>query len=76
MPAKEKTFEESLNALEEIVQRLERGDVPLEEALAAFQEGIALSKQCQDTLEKAEKTLTKMMTENNEEIVFEESEEA
>ena len=76
MPAKEKTFEESLNALEEIVQRLERGDVPLEEALAAFQEGVALSKQCQDTLEKAEKTLTKMMTENNEEIVFEESEEA
>ena len=65
MPAKEKTFEESLNALEEIVQRLERGDVPLEEALAAFQEGMALSKQCQDTLEKAEKTLTKMMTENN-----------
>ena len=76
MPAKEKTFEESLNALEEVVQRLERGDVPLEEALAAFQEGMALSKQCQDTLEKAEKTLTKMMTENNEEIVFEESEEA
>ena len=76
MPAKEKTFEESLNALEEIVQRLDRGDVPLEEALAAFQEGMALSKQCQDTLEKAEKTLTKMMTENNEEIVFEESEEA
>jgi len=66
MPAKEKTFEESLNALEEIVQRLERGDVPLEEALAAFQEGMALSKQCQDTLEKAEKTLTKMMTENND----------
>ena len=76
MPAKEKTFEESLNALEEIVQRLERGDVPLEEALVAFQDGMALSKQCQDTLEKAEKTLTKMMTENNKEIVFEESEEA
>ncbi|HFK2837376.1 exodeoxyribonuclease 7 small subunit [Enterococcus faecalis] len=76
MPAKEKTFEESLNALEEIVQRLERGDVPLEEALVAFQKGMALSKQCQDTLEKAEKTLTKMMTENNKEIVFEESEEA
>ena len=76
MPAKEKTFEESLNALEEIVQRLERGDVPLEEALAAFQEGMALSKQCQDTLEKAEKNFSKMMTENNEEIVFEESEEA
>ena len=76
MPAYQNTFEYSLNALEVMVQRLERGDVPLEEALAAFQEGMALSKQCQDTLEKAEKTLTKMMTENNEEIVFEESEEA
>ncbi|MGK0552291.1 exodeoxyribonuclease VII small subunit [Enterococcus faecalis] len=74
MAAEEKTFEQSLNALEEIVQRLERGDVPLEEALEAFQEGMALSKQCQDTLEKAEKTLTKMMTESNSEILFEESE--
>jgi exodeoxyribonuclease VII small subunit len=74
MAEKEKTFEQSLNALEEIVQRLERGDVPLEEALEAFQEGVALSKQCQETLEKAEKTLTKMMTENNSEILFEESE--
>lgn len=73
--AVEKTFEESLTELEEIVQRLERGDVPLEEALAAFQEGMALSKQCQDTLEKAEKTLTKVMTANNEEVAFEESEE-
>lgn len=71
----EKTFEESLNELEGIVQRLERGDVPLEEALVAFQEGMALSKQCQDTLEKAEKTLTKMMTENNEEAPFAESDE-
>ncbi|GGC98513.1 exodeoxyribonuclease VII small subunit [Enterococcus wangshanyuanii] len=72
----EKTFEESLTELEEIVQRLERGDVPLEEALAAFQEGMALSKQCQDTLQKAEKTLTKVMTENNEEVPFEEGGEA
>lgn len=71
----EKTFEESLTELEEIVQRLERGDVPLEEALSAFQEGMVLSKQCQDTLEKAEKTLTKVMTENNQEVAFEESEE-
>ncbi|MBL1227850.1 exodeoxyribonuclease VII small subunit [Enterococcus sp. BWB1-3] len=75
MPKKtEKTFEESLNELEEIVQRLERGDVPLEEALDAFQKGVLLSKHCQDTLEKAEKTLTKMMTDTNEEVAFEESE--
>ncbi len=70
----EATFEESLQELEKIVTRLEQGDVPLEEALTAFQTGMALSKQCKDTLSKAEKTLTKMMTENNEEVPFEEDE--
>lgn len=70
-----KTFEESLAELEGIVQRLERGDVPLEEALSTFQEGMVLSKQCQDTLDQAEKTLTKVMTENNQEVLFEGSEE-
>lgn len=74
MAKEEKTFEESLNILEEIVQQLERCDVPLEEALTAFQEGMKLSRQCQETLEKAEKTLTKMMTETNDEVLFEESE--
>ncbi|MDH6364432.1 exodeoxyribonuclease VII small subunit [Enterococcus sp. PF1-24] len=64
------TFEESLLALEKIVNQLEQGDIPLEDALTAFQEGMALSKQCQDTLTKAEKTLAKVMTENGEEVVF------
>ena len=66
------TFEESLQELEQIVTRLEQGDVPLEEALDAFQKGMVLSKQCKDTLSKAEKSLTKMMTEANEEVPFEE----
>lgn len=68
-----KTFEASLQELEEIVLKLEQGDVPLEEALDAFKKGMELSKQCQDTLTTAEKTLTKMMTETNEEVVFEEN---
>lgn len=66
------TFEESLQELEQIVTRLEQGDVPLEEALDAFQKGMVLSKQCKDTLSKAEKSLKKMMTESNEEVPFEE----
>lgn len=70
------TFEESLTELEAIVAQLERGDVPLEEALEVFQKGMLLSKRCQETLSKAEKTLTKMMTENNEEIPFTGEEEA
>ncbi|MFC0233395.1 exodeoxyribonuclease VII small subunit [Vagococcus entomophilus] len=65
------TFEESMAALEEVVQRLEQGDVPLEEALTQFKYGIELSKVCQETLTNAEKTLTKMMTDENEEVLFE-----
>ncbi|MGO2685512.1 MAG: exodeoxyribonuclease VII small subunit, partial [Enterococcus italicus] len=64
--------EESLAELEKIVARLEQGDVPLEEALDVFQQGMVLSKQCKETLENAEKTLTKLMTDNNEEVPFEE----
>ena len=70
------TFEESLQELEKIVMQLEQGDVPLESALDAFKRGMELSKQCQDTLTKAEETQTKMMTEPNEEISFEGKEEA
>ncbi|MFY1068304.1 exodeoxyribonuclease VII small subunit [Enterococcus sp. AD013-P3] len=66
------TFEESLQELEQIVTRLEKGDVPLEEALEAFQKGMALSKQCQETLTNAEETLTKMMQDNGQEADFEE----
>lgn len=66
------TFEESLQKLEQIVTRLEKGDVPLEEALEAFQKGMALSKQCQETLTNAEETLTKMMQDNDQEADFEE----
>lgn len=75
MKMAEATFEESLEELEKIVNRLEQGDVPLEEALDAFQKGMALSKQCKETLSKAEKTLTKMMTEDEEEKPFEEEEQ-
>lgn len=67
----EPTFEQSIAELEQIVQRLERGDVPLEEALTAFQTGIALSKKCKDQLTNAEKTLAKMMNDQDEELPFE-----
>ena len=71
----EMTFEESMIALETIVKELEQGDVPLEKALDQFQKGIELSKVCQETLTKAEKTLTKIMTDADEAIVFDESEQ-
>ncbi len=60
------TFEEAMLQLENIVKRLEQGDLPLEEALSAYKEGIKLSQYCQKTLTDAEETVTKMMTENGE----------
>ena len=56
-----KTFEENLQDLEAIVTKLETGDVALEDAIAEFQKGVALSKDLQKTLEDAEKTLVKVM---------------
>ena len=59
--SKEKKLEENLADLEAIVQKLESGDVALEEALTEFQKGMKLSKALQDTLDQAEKTLVKVM---------------
>lgn len=59
--SKEKKFEENLADLEAIVQKLESGQVPLEEAISEFQKGMKLSKGLQETLDQAEKTLVKVM---------------
>ena len=50
-----KTFEEKLQELEKINQNLSQGDLPLERALNEFEAGISLSKECQKTLEAADK---------------------
>lgn len=65
------TFEQELQMLEAIVGKLEQGDVPLEEALAQFQKGVALSKKLQETLQNAEDTLTKVINEEGKEVIFE-----
>ena len=71
MAENEKTFDESLTELEKIVEKLEQGDVPLEEALDKFQEGIALSRELKKTLQDAEETLTKIVTADGSEELFE-----
>ena len=50
-----KTFEDSMNELEEIVTKLEGGDITLNDSLKLFEEGIKLAKTCQKTLDEAEK---------------------
>ena len=47
-------FEECLQRLEKIVQELEKGDVPLEQSLTLFEEGMHLSSTCRKELEQAE----------------------
>ncbi len=54
MKEESKTFEQSLKRLEAIVTRMERGDVPLEEALSLFEEGTALVGSCGKLLDEAE----------------------
>lgn len=67
----EKTFEQQLQELEQIVNNLEKGNVPLEEAMAQFKEGIDLSNILQKTLNDAEETLTKVINLNGEEEIYE-----
>ena len=50
----ETTFEQALVALEKIVERLEKGELPLEESLQLYEEGIRLSRLCHGKLEEAE----------------------
>ena len=47
-------FEECLDRLEKIVSEMEKGDIPLERALALFEEGVKLSNSCRGELETAE----------------------
>jgi exodeoxyribonuclease VII small subunit len=47
-------FEKSLTRLEEVVKRLERADLSLDEAMRLFEEGVKLSRECQKQLEEAE----------------------
>jgi exodeoxyribonuclease VII small subunit len=55
--AQGKTFESSLASLEKIVRDLERGDLPLEASLQLFEEGVRLSRECQERLDQAERRI-------------------
>ncbi len=59
-----KSFEASLEALEQIVHELERGDLPLEKSLELFEQGIRLSRQCQERLSQAERRIEVLLRDN------------
>ncbi len=57
MAEKKQTFESSLKELERIVSRLEDGDLPLEDSLKLFEDGVKLSRECQERLNQAERRI-------------------
>lgn len=67
MPKKKLNFEESLSELESLVNALESGEQPLEEALATFEKGIKLTRDCRKQLADAEQKVA-LLTEQNGEI--------
>ena len=62
MNQENKTFENSMQRLEQIVRAMERGDVALEESLKLFQEGTELVRNCNQLLDHAELQVKKIMT--------------
>lgn len=67
---KELSFEEALDNLEEIVKKLETGEVPLDDAISEFNKAMKLAKSCDDKLKNAEEAITKLVKENNEIVDF------
>ncbi|WP_458403542.1 exodeoxyribonuclease VII small subunit [Methanobrevibacter sp.] len=68
------SFEESLEKLEEIVNKLESGDVPLDDAIDEFNNAMQLVKICNEKLSAAEESIAKIVKDNGELIDFSPSE--
>lgn len=62
----ELNFEEAMKRLEEIAQELEKGDLDLDQSVKKFEEGMALSKKCNEILQEAEKRITILIQEDGE----------
>lgn len=61
MASEKNNFEQQLNELEQIVTSLENGNVPLEDALKQFQEGVKISRNLDKKLTEAEETVAKLI---------------
>lgn len=72
---KELSFEQAMEKLEGIVERLEEGDVPLEEAITYYKEGMELSKLCHNKLKHVEDQLTQILTDDGQTVDFSINEE-
>ena len=61
-------FEESLARLEAVVARLETGELELEQALAAFEEGVTLTRRCSEQLERSERRIEELGEQGGEPV--------
>lgn len=68
----EKSFEKSLEELEQIVTKLEDGDLPLEDSLELFEKGIKLSRECRERLSKAERRIEILLKDSDGSLTAEE----
>ena len=65
MAEKKQTFETSLQELEKIVRKLEDGDLSLEESLKLFEDGVKISRECQERLNQAERRIEVLLKDEN-----------
>ena len=63
-------FEEAMLDLEEVVKKLETGEVPLEDAISLYKKGMELSSYCHEKLQDAEKQLISIIDKNDNKIEF------
>lgn len=68
---KEVSFEENMKKLEEIAVELEKGDLDLNTSVKKFEEGMKISKECSEMLEKAEKKITMLIKGDDGELTEE-----
>ncbi len=61
------TFEQAINQLKGIVDKIEQGEIPLQDSLEQYEKGMALIKHCRDILQKAEKRIEKISKEETTE---------
>ena len=64
MEPSSRSFEESFGRLQEAIERLEAGGLPLEDALALFEQSMALASSCHEVLDRAELRLTRLIEEH------------
>ena len=64
-PSRVAEFEQSLDELEQLVARMEKGDLPLDESLTAFERGVGLYRQCRGALDQAELRVRQIIDPND-----------